>query len=430
MKEYLPRIVDKDLQFRLETFGATLIVGPKWCGKTTTANQHAKSVIKMQDPDKKDSYLATVQVKPSLLLKGSKPRLIDEWQIAPMLYDAIRNDIDNKNKTGLYILTGSNSIDTNAIMHSGIGRISRMKMYPMSLYESKESNGKISLKELFDNPNYNIDGITSSLSIENLIFAACRGGWPSTLNMKRKESQLFMSEDYLNGLCEIEISTIDNIKRDPIKTRLLLSSYARNVSTFANKKTLIADMKSKDENISISTFDSYINALERLFVIEDIPAWCPSIRSATAIQSSRKREFIDPSIGIAALGLSPKYFETDLKTFGFFFENLCARDLKIYSQSQQGILSYYHDRYGLEADYVLHLKDGRYALIECKLGSKEIENGAKHLLTIKKLINEYNKKENQCPLRLPDLMIILTGGEMAYKRSDSIYIIPIGCLKD
>jgi len=430
MKQYLPRIVDKDLSFRLETFGAVLIIGPKWCGKTTTAKQHAKSIIKMQDVDKQASYLTTMQIKPSLLLKGDKPRLIDEWQIAPKLWDAIRNDVDENDKKGLYILTGSNSVNTDKIMHSGIGRISRLKMYPMSLFESGESNGKISLKELFDNSDYDIDGITSSLTIENLIFATCRGGWPSTLNMSSKESQLYVAEDYLSGICEIEISTIDNIKRDAIKAKLLLSSYARNISTFAKKNTIISDMQSKDENISISTFDSYINALERLFVIEDIPAWCPSIRSASAIQSRQKREFVDPSIGVAALGLSPKYFETDLKTFGFFFENLCARDLKIYSQSEKGILSYYHDRYGLEADFVLHLKDGRYALIECKLGSKEIEEGAKHLLKIRDLLIEYNKKETQCKLRLPDLMIILTGGELAYRREDSVYIIPIGCLKD
>jgi len=430
MEKYLPRIADKELSLRLEAFGATLIVGPKWCGKTTTAKQQAKSVLKMQDPDKKKSYLATMAVKPSLLLKGEKPRLIDEWQVAPELWDAVRNDVDEKNSEGLYILTGSNSVNTDAIMHSGIGRISRMKMYPMSLFESGESSGEISLKELFNNPDYDIDGKMSPLTIENLIFAVCRGGWPSTLSKKSREAQLFIATDYLDGICETEISTVDNIKRDPIKTRLLLASYARNLSTFAKKSVLIADINSKAENISVSAFDSYVNALERLFVIEDVPAWCPAIRSASAIQSRHKREFVDPSIAVAALGISPEYFETDLKTFGFFFENLCARDLRIYSQSEKGTLSYYHDRYGLEADFVLHLKDGRYALIECKLGSREIEDGAKHLIKIKELLIEYNKTEKQCPLRLPDLMIVLTGGEMAYRRQDGVCVIPIGCLKD
>lgn len=430
MKQYLPRIADKDLSLRMEAFGATLIVGPKWCGKTTTAAQRAKSVLSMQDPDKKESYIATAKIKPSFLLNGEKPRLLDEWQVAPELWDAVRSFVDKKGEEGLFILTGSNAVDSRKIMHTGIGRISRMKMYPMSLYESLESNGKISLTELFNNPNYDIDGITSELTIEDLIFAACRGGWPSSLSKKSKEAQLYVAGDYLDGICETEISTIDGVNRNPAKTRLLLRSYARNVSTVAKKSVIIADMNSKSESISVSAFDSYVNALERLFVIEDVPAWCPSIRSASAIRSGHKREFVDPSIAVAALGVEPEYFQTDLKTFGFLFENLCARDLKVYSQAQKGDLSYYRDRYGLEADFVLHLKDGRYALIECKLGSLEIEEGAGHLLRLRNLIAEANKNEKQCPLRLPDLMIVLTGGEIAYRREDGVCIIPIGCLKD
>lgn len=430
MKQYLPRIADKDLSLRMEAFGATLIVGPKWCGKTTTAAQRAKSVLSMQDPDKKESYIATAKIKPSFLLNGEKPRLLDEWQVAPELWDAVRSFVDKKGEEGLFILTGSNAVDSRKIMHTGIGRISRMKMYPMSLYESLESNGKISLTELLNNPNYDIDGITSELTIEDLIFAACRGGWPSSLSKKSKEAQLYVAGDYLDGICETEISTIDGVNRNPAKTRLLLRSYARNVSTVAKKSVIIADMNSKSESISVSAFDSYVNALERLFVIEDVPAWCPSIRSASAIRSGHKREFVDPSIAVAALGVEPEYFQTDLKTFGFLFENLCARDLKVYSQAQKGDLSYYRDRYGLEADFVLHLKDGRYALIECKLGSLEIEEGAGHLLRLRNLIAEANKNEKQCPLRLPDLMIVLTGGEIAYRREDGVCIIPIGCLKD
>ena len=427
---YLPRIADKELSLRMEAFGATLIVGPKWCGKTTTAEQLAKSVLRMQDPDKKDSYLASARVKPSLLLKGEKPRLIDEWQVAPELWDAVRSSVDREAKEGLYILTGSNSVDNAKIMHTGIGRISRMKMSPMSLYESRESNGKISLSDLFNHPDADIDGITSDMEIEDLIFAACRGGWPSSLFKRSKEAKLFIASDYLDGICETEISTVDGVQRDSAKTRLLLRSYARNVATLAKKSVIIEDINAKSENIATSTYDNYVNSLERLFVIEDVPAWCPAIRSASAIRSGHKRMFVDPSIAIAALGVDPQYFETDLKTFGFLFENLCARDLKVYSQSQKGELSYYHDRYGLEADFVLHLNDGRYALIECKLGSRDIEEGASHLLEMRDLIVKHNQTEMQVLLRLPDLMIVLTGGEMAYRRNDGVFVIPIGCLKD
>lgn len=430
MDNYLPRIADKELTLRLNAFGATLIVGPKWCGKTTTAERHAASVLKMQDPDKRASYLSTASVKPSLLLKGANPRLIDEWQVAPELWDAVRNDVDKRNADGLYILTGSNTVDEKKIQHTGLGRISRMKMYPMSLYESRESNGSVSLAELFNNPNYDFDGAHSDLTVEDLIFAACRGGWPSSLFKNNREAQLFIAEDYLDGICQTEISSIDNVKRDPVRTRLLLRSYARNISTLAKKTSMIADMNAKGDGLSESAFDNYVNILERLFVLEDIPAWCPAIRSASAIRSGYKREFVDPSIAIAALGINPEYFYTDLKSFGFFFENLCARDLKIYSQSDKGVLSYYHDRYGLEADFALHLKNGKYALIECKLGSKEIEIGATHLLKIKDLIREHNLQESQNPIKEPDLLIVITGGEIAYKRNDGVCIIPIGCLKD
>jgi len=432
MKEYIKRIVDKELQLRLESFGATLIQGPKWCGKTTTAEQKAMSILRMQDTDKKEEYLETAKVKPSLLLKGDKPRLLDEWQVAPVLWDTVRVAVDEANEDGLFILTGSNTINKKEIMHSGIGRISRMKMYPMSLYESKESNGKISLKELFNNDNYDIDGLTSDLDIESLIFAACRGGWPSSLLKKTDDAKLFVAKDYLNGVCETEISTVDDVERNPRTTRQILRSYARNLSTLAKNSVLLQDTFSESDRDKVvqKTFDGYISALKSLFVIEDIPAWCPAIRSSSAIRAGEKREFIDPSIAVAALGVGPAYFENDMKTFGFIFECLCVRDLKVYSQASGGVISYYHDRYDLEVDFVLHLEDQRYALIECKLGSKDIENGAKHLVEVKRLIKEHNEKEKQCQIREPDLMIILTGGEMAYKRSDGVCVIPIGCLKD
>lgn len=428
--EYLKRIADEQLKLRLEAFGAVQIKGPKWCGKTTTAEMQAKSVIKMQNPDTREGYLAAVRTKPSLLLKGDTPKLIDEWQVAPVLWDAVRHAVDERNLKGQFILTGSTVIDDEEIMHTGTGRISKMSMYPMSLYESKESNGRISLRELFDNKDLDIDGIMSSLSIEELIFAACRGGWPASLDNMSDTAKLLIAKDYVDIICSEDISKVDKVQRNPSLARLIMRSYSRNLCTLAKKTSMLADVSVEMESTSIKTFDDYIGALEKLFVIEDIEAWCPAIRSATVIRTGKKRCFVDPSIAVAALGASPQSLELDLKTFGFIYECMCIRDLKIYSQALGGMLSYYHDRYGLEADAVLHLDDGRYALIECKLGSRDIEEGAKHLIELKNLVKEKNEKEKQMTLRLPDLLIILTGGELAYTREDGVKVIPIGCLKD
>ena len=426
---YLERVIDDMLKMQLEAMGAVLIVGPKWCGKTTTALQEAKSVLKMQDPDKKDAYLATAQTKPSLLLIGDNPRLIDEWQIAPVLWDAVRTTVDERNKEGLFILTGSTVVDESTIMHSGTGRISRMMMRPMSLYESLESNGKISLQQLFDDNSLEIDGVSSSLTIEQLIFSACRGGWPSSLNKKTERAQLFVANSYLDNICEHDVSSVDGIKKEPNKIRALLRSYGRNIATTATNKTILSDINT-NFSMSETSLYKYLNALQRIFVIDDIPAWSPSIRSKTSIRSANKKMFIDPSIVVASLNLSPPLLMQDLHTFGFIFENLCIRDLKVYSNAMGGVVSYYHDRFGLEADAVLHLKDGRYALIEFKLGSKDIEKGAHHLLELGNLIREYNKKNKGSKLREPDLFIIITGGDMAYTRKDGVKIIPVGCLKD
>ncbi len=438
-KEYLSRIADDELALRLEAFGAVQIKGPKWCGKTTTAEQQAKSFIKLQDPDKREGYLATARTKPSILLKGETPRLIDEWQDIPILWDAVRNAVDQRGLKGQFILTGSTVIKNNGDedspeeqmqMHTGTGRIATMTMYPMSLYESKESSGEISFLELFDNRSLDIDGITSKLSIEELIMLACRGGWPDSLNVKSERAQLLIAKDYLNKVCEDDISRVDGVQRNPELARLILRSYARNLCTLAKKTAMLADVKVEMETTVQATFDEYVDALKRLFVIEDIDAWCPAIRSATAIRSGKKRCFIDPSIAVAAMGASPKSLELDLKTFGFIFECMCIRDLRVYSQAMGGRVSYYHDRYGLEADIVLHLDDQRYALIECKLGSRDTDEGAKHLLQLQELIRERNKTEKQMPLREPDLLIVLTGGEFAYTREDGVKVIPLGCLKD
>ena len=337
--------------------------------------------------------------------------------------------LDIRQEEGLFILTGSTSVDDKKIMHTGTGRIARLKMYPMSLYESGESNGQISLKTLFDQPDADIDGVTSPLSIEQLIFAACRGGWPATLRRKSQEAQLLTAREYITNICESDVSTVDSVQRNPVWTSLILRSYARNISTLAKKTNILKDVSANADGITAPTLDSYLNALERLFVIEDIDAWCPAIRSATVIRSGKKRGFTDPSIAVAAMGLTPEYLEQDLKTFGFIFECLAIRDLKVYSSALGGKVSYYHDRLDLEADCVLHLSDGRYALIEFKLGSREIEEGAQHLLEIKNLIHQAIES-GTTSLREPDLLMVITGGEIAYTRPDGVKIIPIGCLKD
>ncbi len=428
---YSHRIADLQLAERLEAFGAVLIEGPKWCGKTTTAEQMSKSVIKMQDTEMQEEYAATAASKPSLLLMGETPRLIDEWQDAPVLWDAVRTMVDMCQVPGQFILTGSTVVDRSKIHHSGTGRISRMKMLPMSLWESRESNGKISLKELFDNKDLDIDGITSNMKIEDLIYAACRGGWPAFLNMKSDKAKLLIARNYVDAICRDDISRVDGVQRNEQTTRAILRSYARNISTLAKNTALLADVTTSGEvSLSMSAFEDYVTSLNKLFVIDNIEAWCPTVRSKTAIRSGIKRAFVDPSIAIASLGLSPEALMTQLKTFGFIFEQMCARDLRAYTPGFGNHLSYYRDRYGLEADLVLHLDDGRYALIECKLGSREIEEGAKHLLEIKRLIQVHNETEKQVPLREPDLMIVMTGGSMAYTRPDGVKVIPLACLKD
>lgn len=426
MIEYKKRIADSILDLKLEAFGATLIVGPKGCGKTTTAKQKAKSVIEFQDEDNRERYLAVANNYPSKLLIGETPRLFDEWQDAPKIWGAIRKSIDDRNESGLYILTGS-SAQTVATPHIGTTRISTMKMYPMSLYESGESNGKVSLIDLFNKKD--IDFVESNLTIDQLIFAICRGGWPRSLYNKTPASQLEIAKDLFYQTCHRDISSIDSVNRNSLWAEKILRSYSRNLCTLATNKTIFADVNSTID-ISYPTYSDYIQALEKLYIVENIPAWCPAIRSKDTIRATEKRNLIDPSIAVAALGVTPEYFNTDFKTLGFLFESLCIRDLKIYSSKMNGELSYYHDRYGLEADAVLHLRDGRYALLEFKLGTFEIDDGAKHLCEIERLIKEYNEKEQQCPLRLPDLKIVITGSQYGYKRPDGVLVVPIGCLKD
>ena len=423
---YRNRITDSALKLKLEAFGATLIVGPKGCGKTTTGKHFAKSFIEFQDEDNRDRYLSVADNMPSKLLIGEKPRLFDEWQDAPKIWGAIRKDVDDTGLKGQYILTGSSSQKADT-PHTGTLRISTLRMFPMSLFESGESSGTVSLKDLFEGKP--IEWEKASLSIDDLIYAICRGGWPQSIGLKNKEAALSIASDLFYQTCHTDISKISGVKRNPLWAERLLRSYSRNICTLAETKTIYSDTSSTTE-ISKPTFYDYFHDLEDLFIIDEIPAWCPAIRSKDAIRAGNKRNLVDPSIAVAALGLNPDYFNADFKTLGFLFESLCIRDLKIYSSGMNGELSYYHDRYGLEADAVLHLKDGRYALIEFKLGSKEIDMGAKHLCEIEKLVSEYNKKEKQVPLRLPDLKLVITATEYGYKRDDGVYVIPIGCLKD
>ena len=423
----MDRIIDEQLALKLESFGAVLIVGPKGCGKTTSAKHKAKSFIEFQDEEQRDNLIAVANTYPSKLLIGDKPRLFDEWQDAPKLWGTIRKSVDDLGENGLYILTGSSSKDIIK-PHTGTLRISKLKMYPMSLYESGESNGSISLIDLFNNPE-KFDGCISDLTIDDLIFAICRGGWPRALLNKTKRSQLEIAKDLYRQIYSSDISSIDNVKRNARLAQTILQSYSRNICTLASTKTVLRDISS-NFNLTQPTFDDYIQALENLFIIEDIDAWCPAIRSKSAIRASKKRNLIDPSIAVAALGLSPEYFNTDFKTLGFLFESLCLRDLKIYSSAFDGYVSYYHDRYGLEADCVLHLNDGRYALIEFKLGSSEINQASEHLSKIENLIKKYNENEKQNPIRIPDLKIIITATKYGYKLDNGVFVIPIGCLKN
>lgn len=417
----MPRIIDHLLVDYLHAFGAVLIVGPKWCGKTTSAEQASFSSLKLQDPSSSSEYRQIADTNPSFLLSGPVPRLIDEWQTIPFLWDAIRSSVDERGEKGQFILTGSAVPQDDQILHTGTGRIAWLKMYPMSLYESGDSSGNISLYELFNNPK-EIKTAQSPLSVQRIASVLCRGGWPDSINTDEHTSALITS-NYVNAVCESDVSRVLGGIKYPNMVRAILRAYARNISTLASKSTIHKDVTMNEGSISLPTFQSYLNALERIFVIEDIPAWSPSIRSKTVIRASRKIGFTDPSLAAAALGLSPEYLLHDMNTFGFLFESLVIRDLRVYSQSMEGTLSYYHDRYGLECDVVLHLHDGRYALIEIKLGSKEIEEGASHLLKLKELIQEHHMQE-------PSLLMIITGGKLAYKRKDDVWVIPLACMKN
>lgn len=419
-KKYLPRICDATLRKQLASSGAILVKGCKWCGKTMTSSQASNSILYMQDPDKTISYMNLADTKPSLLLQGETPRLIDEWQMAPVLWDAVRFEVDRRQKVGQFILTGSSVPKDGITAHTGTGRIAQMLMRPMSLFESKESNGAISLKSLLEG-NVEISA-TSSLHIEDIAYSICRGGWPASITLPQEDA-LEASINYVEAIINEDISRVDGIDKNPDRVRLLLRSLARNIATMATNKTIMDDMQTNDISMTPPTLDIYINALRRIFVIEDQPAWLPAIRSRSAIRTSSKRHFVDPSIATAVLGTSPVGILKDFNTFGFLFESLCTRDMRIYAEANAGSVFHYRDKNNLEADMIVALRDGRWAAIEVKLGNKQIEEAAKNLLKLKEKVNTEKMGE-------PSFLMVLTGGEYAYRRTDGVLIIPIGCLKD
>jgi predicted AAA+ superfamily ATPase len=420
-KKYLSRLCDTELQLALKSAGAVLIEGAKWCGKTSTANNAAKSVVYMQDPDNTQSYQAMADTKPSLLLKGNNPRLIDEWQVAPVLWDAVRFEVDKRAERGLFILTGSAVPPENVTAHTGTGRISRMIMRPMSLFESLESNGQISIGALFNGKQKETDAI-SDLTIEQIAFLICRGGWPASIGQE-KETALRMARDYVEAIIHQDISRVDNIEKNPERVRLLLRSLARNISTIANYQTIKQDIEATDISISDKTISTYINALRRIFVVEDINAWSPSLRSKTAIRTSEKRHFVDPSLATAVMRINPEGVLADFEYFGFLFESLCTRDIRIYAQANDADVFHYRDKTGLEADLIIRQRNGKWAAIEIKLGNKQIEEAAQNLLTLRAKIDEEKMGKDA-------FLMIVTGGQYAYQRNDGIWVVPIGCLRD
>ena len=420
--KYKKRFADIILKNKLEAKGAVLVEGAKWCGKTTTSKQIAKSILYMQDPKKKKQNIELADINPALLLQGATPRLIDEWQLAPKLWDAVRFEVDQRDAFNQFILTGSAvPADDSEISHSGTGRITRMLMRPMSLAESEDSNGEISLEGLF-NPDYN-KSASSSVNLEKLAYLICRGGWPKAVGLSKKIA-LQQAFDYYDAVVNSDISRVDNKERNPERAKLLMRSYARNIGTQVKFEEIRKDILGNDiDSFSIVSLYDYISALKKIFVIEDVPSWNPNLRSKTSIRSTDTRYFVDPSVATASLGLGPEDLLNDLNTMGLAFENLCIRDLRIYAQVLDGTVYHYRDRNGLECDAVIHLRNGKYGLVEVKLGGdKLIEEAAKTLSALENIIDTDKMKK-------PRFKMVLTGvGSYAYKRKDGIWVVPVTCL--
>lgn len=425
MAIYKYRILDKVLSKRLKSIGAVLIEGPKWCGKTTTSEKLAQSVIYMSDPANKNQYLEMAEINPQRLLEGATPRLIDEWQLAPKLWDAVRYEVDHRDELGQFILTGSSVPPSDKeIYHTGTGRFSWLLMRPMSLFESQESSGEVSLEDLFKTP-VEISG-KNNLSIEKLAFLVCRGGWPRATNIEDEEAALEQAYSYYEAVVRSDISRADGVNRDTERARKLMRSYARHQGTQVTRQVIINDIILNDnDKIDLSTIHSYLNALRKIFVIEDMEAWSPNLRSKTAIRTSETRYFIDPSIAVAALGIGPNDLLSDLNTFGLLFETLCVRDLRVFADYLNGKVYHYRDKNGLECDAVVHLRNGSYGLVEIKLGGDRlIEEAVANLKKLESILDSDKMKK-------PAFLMVLTGvGEYAYRRKDGIYIVPVGCLKN
>ena len=430
MKEYKDRIADQILTDKLDAMGAVLIEGPKYCGKTSLAAQQAKSILYMSDPETRNQNLALARTNIKRLLEGNTPRLIDEWQLAPQFWDAIRNEVDRRNDDGQFILTGSavppkSKDEYEQIFHSGTGRIAYLKLRTMSLWESEDSTGEVSLGSLFESTEQ-VEG-TSHIDLDRLAFITCRGGWPKAVLKKSEKAALAQAIEYYESVVRSDISRVDEVERDSELTMRLMRSYARHQGAQATASTILEDIKTNEtDTLSENTIYNYIKALKKIFVIEDTVAWNPNLRSKTAIRTSDTRYFSDPSIATAALGLGPKDLINDLKTFGLFFETLCVRDLRVYADAIGGTVYHYRDKSNLECDAVVHLRNGSYGLIEIKLGGKDfIEEGAK---TLKNL----SEKIDTTKMKKPSFMMVLTGiGDYAYKRpQDDILVVPVGCLKN
>lgn len=424
MEKYKERIVDGLLSEKLEGMGAVLIEGPKWCGKTTTAEYASQSTLYMSDPAEKEQNLQLAAVSPQTLLAGETPRLIDEWQLAPALWDAVRFEVDHRDGVGQFILTGSAvPPDTRQISHTGTGRIARLHMRTMSLFESGDSNGCVRLGELFANPPQ-IYGV-NELSINDIAYLICRGGWPIA-SMQKRSIALERAFDYYNAIVKVDISRVDEVKRNPERAKRLMRSYARHQGSQASLATIGDDVRANDGgSLADNTLYDYLNALRKIFVIEDMEAWNPNLRSKTAIRTADTRYFSDPSIGTAALGLGPEDLIADLKTMGLFFETMCIRDLRVFAESLKGNVFHYRDKNGLECDAVIHLRNGSYGLVEIKLGGdKLIAEGVKNL-------NALAGKIDTDKMKAPAFKMVLTGvGRYAFRREDGVYIVPIGCLRD
>lgn len=422
---YRKRIADILLEEKLEAMGAVLIEGPKACGKTTTAEQQAKSILYMDDPANIQQNLQLAETNIKRLLQGDTPRLIDEWQIAPQIWDAVRFEADHRKDDGLFMLTGSAvPADKSKIRHTGAGRFAWLTMRPMTLWESGESSGDVSIKALFAEPE-KVDG-ESALKMEDIAYVICRGGWPKSLTKKSQKAALRQVTEYFEAITRSDISRVDGVERDEFRAKRLMRSYARLQGAMASIPTIIEDMKTNDlEDMSDETVSSYIKALKKIFVIEDMPAWNPNLRSKTSIRTSDTRYFVDPSLAIAALGIGPNDLLNDLNTLGLFFETLCVRDLRVYAEANDGDVFHYRDKSGLECDAVVHLRNGSYGLIEIKLGGDTlIGEGAANL-------NSLAEKIDTTKMKKPSFKMVLTAvGQYAYIRTDGVMVVPVGCLKD